>query len=312
MIQSSARMWLGGAVVLLAAVGLVAPLPFAGRVMSSIGDIVHAPLFAALAAMLAAFCGPRLSIARPLTFVMVWVFMCVVGVGIEWLQPLTGRQSSWQDAWADTWGALAGVVWVYSYQVDSHKRKVAYAISSCVLLVAVARPIYVLYDVAVQHWELPMLASFESSREMQRWTWYSADARRDTLHATHGGYSLRLELHADQYSGLILQDPVADWSPYDSLELDVWLGGDRPLDLVVKIEDQRHNMQHDDRFHHVAHLRPGHNRVTIRLADVEAAPRGRKLNLRRIRRLSLFTASLTSRRIVFVDNVILLNGKRSS
>ena len=48
---------------------------------------------------------------------------------------------------------------------------------------------------------------------------------------------------------------------------------------------------------------PGRRRVRIALSDVVAAPRGRKMDLRGISFLQLFTVHLDSPRTLYLDNI---------
>ena len=73
------------------------------------------------------------------------------------------------------------------------------------------------------------------------------------------------------------------------------------MDLVVKIEDQLHNGRYEDRFHRLERLEPGPHHIRIPLSEVERAPKGRNIDLRRIRRLEFFTETQPRPFTLFLD-----------
>ena len=61
---------------------------------------------------------------------------------------------------------------------------------------------------------------------------------------------------------------------------------------------------HHDRFHDEVLLPPGSAvAVKVDLADVEAAPATRLMNMRSIGAIEIFTTNVTNARVLFVDNV---------
>jgi len=164
-------------------------------------------------------------------------------------------------------------------------------------------PALILVDSVMMRREEPVLASFESPLEMTRWGFGEAHATRSREHATAGAWSMKLDMDRGTYPGALLNWLIPDWSSYHALEWDTYLEPGPPLDLVVKIEDATHNGRYEDRFHGVVRLIPGPNHSRIELADVERGPRGRKLDLRRIRRLHLFTIRPRMPRTIYFDEI---------
>ena len=58
-----------------------------------------------------------------------------------------------------------------------------------------------------------------------------------------------------------------------------------------------------DRYHRTVPLTPGPNHTRIALSEVERAPDGRRLDLRRIRRLQFFTVGPSGPRTLFFDGI---------
>jgi hypothetical protein len=233
---------------------------------------------------------------------------CVAGFGlaIEVIQPFFGRDASWQDVWTDAYGSCAGVLWARGRIVASrHIRIGVLAAGGVVFLVAVAGPLAVLTDAAMQRIEMPRLASFEDRFELSRWEWSGCHVERSGEYATHGNWAMRVDLKPGRYPGVTLAHPVHDWSGFDELVIDVHLAGELPLDLIVKIKDRENNNSYYDRFHKTIRLLPGENRIRIALGEVARAPSERTMDLRQISSLSLFVVSLDSPGTLFLDNLCL-------
>jgi hypothetical protein len=201
-------------------------------------------------------------------------------------------------------GALTGVAWGVS--ACSRPNAVRWSLPAAgvaLLLAASVWPLAVLADVVLQRCQLPYLASFEQPLELSRWTAQEGRISRVRSHATHGSWALRIDLDAGLFPGAALQWPWPDWSSYQDLLLDLALEDGPPLELVLKICDQQHNLEHDDRFHRTLRLVPGQQTFCVHLSDIASAPRGRKMNLHRIAFVQLFAVNLPSDRCVYVDNV---------
>ncbi len=293
-------------VVLLAVVSilLLMPLPRSSRELDILGDLGHAPLFGLLAAMLY-FWGrawlPRQNILAALS---VWGLVVLVGIGFEFLQNQLGRHGSWSDVYANMWGTTAFLVWSLSSRWDSRFwRATAACIGIACLAFSWRMPMRGLADTLLQRSEMPILGSFERKSEFARWYFQDCRVAQSSKWASHGEYSLLAELQPARYPSLSLYWPVQDWSAYGSLTLDIVLVGDDPLPIVVKIEDDYKGRKVHDRYNGRFTLRPGENRVEVNLLEVAIAPKGRTLNLQRIRRLQVFTSNLKEPRRLLIDNV---------
>ena len=290
---------------------LLVPQPQHGRMIGVVGDLLHAPIFAVFAVVIWKVLRPRVSGSNfPLGLVAI-ALAAVFGAATEALQALVGRYPSWLDLSSNVLGAAAGVLCMQRTAMASAGRRRRFATGAVLLLaVAWAVPAMVFVDACRQRYEMPRLASFEHALELTRWRRQESRVRRVSEHATHGDRALRVELLAGTYPGVSLESPVADWSQYDELALDVTLptGGPldlpaKPLDVIVKIEDEMHNYETDDRFNRRVRLHPGRQEVRIALSDVAAAPRQRELDLRQIKRLQIFAVRLKATRTFYLDNI---------
>lgn len=82
----------------------------------------------------------RLSASRPgvLAMACAWILMTLLGLVIEILQSLSGRDASWSDLRADALGAAAGLLALAAGQQRQRRRPVAWlAATACCALLAV-------------------------------------------------------------------------------------------------------------------------------------------------------------------------------
>ena len=154
--------------------------------------------------------------------------------------------------------------------------------------------------------DFPLISSFETRLEMDRWKSDEMHARVH-LHATHGEYSLRADLSPGEYPGVSLSYPPRDWRGYRTLVFDVFLDKAADMPLTVRINDLKHNEQYDDRYNGRFLLHPGENTILVDLGEVEHAPKGRSMDMGNISVLCMFSYNLKSPRTVYFDNFRLQN-----
>ena len=86
-------------------------------------------------------------------------------------------------------------------------------------------------------------------------------------------------------------EPSPDWRGYRELELAVGNPGTEPLDLTVRIDDRAHDGRFEDRYNGVFRVEAGaRRRIAIALTEIEAAPRGRRMDLAHMGLVAVFRA----------------------
>jgi hypothetical protein len=123
-----------------------------------------------------------------------------------------------------------------------------------------------------------------------------------------GRYSAKIILTTDEYSGVALQYFPGDWSGRKSLAFNVFNPG-QPISLHYRVHDYLHRgdtQPYDDRFNGKTILEHGWNEIVIPLKDIIEAPRGRKMDVTKIRGFGIFVMKQTERHVLFLDNVRLL------
>jgi hypothetical protein len=295
----------------VAALLLLMPVPTLGRAGRALLDLVHVPLFALLSALAYTLFVGNQTRHRGLVAVVIWLVLTALGVAAEWLQTHVGRSASAQDAFANAAGAAAGLLWVIGLRSQQRARRVAMNVGVVALILAAyTYPLLVLLDVYLAHRSFPVLASFEQPLELSRWKPLNAKLQRSRKYATDGSWSLRMDWRVAKYPAAALSLPARDWTPYEELVFDiVWEASDpvattRTLSVIVKVQDQRHNHQHEDRYHQQFTLRPGQlEEVRVPLMRVAYAPQDRLMDMSRIDKVELFTVRPQTRLTLYLDNM---------
>jgi hypothetical protein len=133
-----------------------------------------------------------------------------------------------------------------------------------------------------------------------RITW---QARPANLAVPFDGPLARLDLTQGSYSGVVLDEPYPDWRGARTLELTFVSDLDKPLPLVVRVHDDRHDNRTADRFNRRLVVQPGFNRIVIPLDDVRRAPDRREMDMRHIRQVLLFAPRVTAPTHVYLGPI---------
>lgn len=294
-------------VVLVTLLLLVVPIPLRGRGWKAAFDAGHLAIGAALgflASRTLAWLGLRASWTRD---GLALLGAAVAGTGMEWVQGFIGREASWSDAATNALGAGA---WFLGHRARTAARTAVRRTAAVGVAVLLGIGLWTPALMAVDGWrqvrDFPLLASFEDRLELTRLGAREARYACDAAHATEGAASLRVDLEPGTYPGVTLESLPEDWSDYDRLAFDLVVLGDEPLPLIFEVEDQHHDREvydYADRFRLIATYPPGTHAVRVRLADVQAAPARRRLNLSRMHALIWFVNGLDRPRTFHLDNV---------
>ena len=99
----------------------------------------------------------------------------------------------------------------------------------------------------------------------------------------------RLDLEPAKYPGLTFEEPYPDWRGYRTLVLTIVSDLDAPLTMALRIHDAAHNERFEDRFNRRLTVQPGRNTFRIPIEEIRRAPRGREMDLGRVREILLFS-----------------------
>lgn len=253
---------------------------------------------------------PRLATLGWLSQMMVVILLATgVGGAVEIAQGAVGRYPGWADVEHDILGSLLAIFFLFPSRLRlplGWRRLAQVAILGWLLLALVP-----LARALVDEWNMfrafPVLADFEAPFERERW---SGNARLSIDHtiAASGRASLCIDLNTAQYSGANLNYFPGDWRGWRWIAFCVYNPGPRPIRLVCKINDQRHDVsgyRYADRFNQTCEVYPGWNRIRIPLEAVASAPQGRRMDLSRITDFNLFAVKLPEPRRVYLDRIVL-------
>jgi hypothetical protein len=238
------------------------------------------------------------------------LFGLIAGGLVEVVQAATGGDCSWSDLGRDLIGCLTASAFFSGRRLMLNKAvrwRVQAATIGLVILAAV--PLLLsLADEAMARRQFPILGGFECPLEIDRW---EGDARLAIDHGIFatGKASLKMELNTTRYSGATLKYFPGDWQGYQALRFAIFNPEAVPLKIMCKVADRAHDRsghRYKDRFNGSFELNCGWNRILVPMADIEAAPKKRKMDLRQVTQVSLFAAGLKRNRIIYLDDVRLM------
>ena len=293
-------------------------------------DWGHVPLFGLVAALL-------LALLRSASFSSVLrgggahlaAFAASVALGaltelVQRFQP--ERMASFADLARDALGAgcMLGVAASFERGLRegrfwrSSARRWAVRAAALAALLAVSAPLVTLAWAYVERDRaFPQLLSFESGWEERFLELQSAELVAtppplELFEAPAGERVGRLTLSPEAahavdftgYSGFFIDEPHPDWRGFQSLRFSVFSESPEPLALSLRIEDEAHQRDNTpgDRFNYDFTVRQGMNEIRIPLANVESAPRTRRMDMARIRIVHLFVFLPDSPLRVYLDD----------
>ncbi|MEH6912015.1 MAG: carbohydrate binding domain-containing protein [Oceanicoccus sp.] len=248
---------------------------------------------------------------KPFFSQLFWVglFALVIGIAIEVVQYAIQREPDVGDVGRNVLGAIVAVVFFSPARYKLHRRLLWLARVLTLLLVAVpvSSLLMTLFDEQNARDTFPILASFETRAELNRWSG-SARFSRSDQHTTHGDYSLQVNLGTEQYSGVSLGYFESDWSGFQLLSVAIFNAESSMLPLTLRIHDQQHSrgsQLYQDRFNRSFALKSGWNHLEISLQDIASAPESRTLDLSAIENLGFFVIAEKTRTTIYMDHLYL-------
>ena len=297
----------GAAGIVLACLAflLFAP-PYKGhsRVIIEALNYGHLPLFGVIA--IAFIPLTEKGCGRFRNYSLAFGFTILLGLAIEIIQLfMPDRFFELRDLLYDGLGAATFLAFVYPFPDNAIKRRVRFAMIG--IIIASSTPLLLgLEDAYRMARAFPLIASFETHAEMRRWNAKESIVEQSHLHAADGEFSAKIILFPGKYPGYSTELFIGDWVGYTLISYDVFVTGDMPLYLSIRINDKHHNEAHSDRFNREFILSSGFNHIAISLREVALAPHGRLMDMHHITTFCIFSHNLQKTRTIFFDNLRLV------
>jgi len=281
-----------------------------GRSFRALWNLGHVAYFALISLLLLQLPGLKRA-GRGRRWGLLLAVTLLLGGLIEYLQLGTARTADWMDLLRNFGGTLLVLAFWPGVRPRRPLLRGLCGLLALAWLAWAAWPLATaLQDERAARRQFPVLADFTAPFELDRW---GGDAGRRIVAdpALASGPLLQLALQPRDYSGAGLKWLPADWRGYRRLRIRLYLPGEEPLGLTLRIHDRAHERgprayAFSDRFNRSFRLRPGWNELLIPLGDIRAAPARRAMDLSQIADLSLFAAGLKQPRLLYLQRIELL------
>lgn len=265
--------------ILLPALALFAALPSRPIFLAVLNDAAHAPVFALLTLVLLRLIGNWTRSTGVARYATAFALAVAIGGVVEGLQSLIGRDAEWSDLAMDSLGAAAAIGIAIAC---AGRRWLGGAIFT-------AAAVFALWSIAEaglayleRQRQFPTIVDFDSPLD-----WYFLRSHGVAVESGDGCTALRIT--GGRWPGLTHAEPQPDWRGRTTLIVDVANLGRDALGVTLRVHDLAHDNRSEDRFNRNFELASGaRERISIPLAAIAAAPKGRELDLARIAGLILF------------------------
>jgi hypothetical protein len=224
-----------GALILLVLVQQqpVVDLPGMGRVAGAVPDALHGAWFACVTWVLLLIVGTRARGGRAV--VITAVIGLSVAVGTELLQKSTGGDVESGDVFFDMVGMSAALL-LWSANRGFLAPRTGVSLAALLLIGSLWPVVPALLTERYRQAIEPELVRFDSAQGRDL---YASNSSIAIVPApadwSIAGPALRIELADETWPGVRLDRPVADWSPYSTLEVDLFVDGAGPMPVTISV-----------------------------------------------------------------------------
>lgn len=272
-------------------------------------DVGHIPMLGWLAAVLLYALPERV---QPMARRQVLAFALAVAfaAAVELLQPFFGRSKSLGDVVNGALGAALALTGIAAWRrTGKWFWRGGHALALGATLLVALWPAYEEWrGLRWRQKHFPSLGDFENDEELKLWRpqggsrGHPTSATFTRALAAQGEQSLRVVGGVGSWAGVSYSAGDKDWTPFRALTLEVFNPRD-PFTIYVRLDDDGDCARLADRFERGFELARGWNRLRISTAEIERGPQGRRLNLKAIRRVAVFTGDGEPQRFWFLDSV---------
>ena len=274
----------------------------AGKLAQVAQNSAHVPAFGLIALLVLLWRRPRT--LQPLASLHWHNYFVALGIAIafgvlvEIVQFFLGRDAEVDDVIHDALGAVAALAAIASIAALGAKRR---TLAVVLFVLSMATASAALYPLALataayvkRERQFPLLVEFDSTPDTFFWRPNTTDPKvmqmPANLASVSGETALYVPFVHGSYPGIEIEEVHGDWSGLHSLVLDVANPSAKPVRLTLRVHDRTHNFAFRDRFTRSVQV-PAGRRINfeIALADIEAAPQGRSMDMRHISAVLIFS-----------------------
>ncbi len=281
-------------------------IPFEERLSGIIWNLGHIMLFAAVL-WLVMTKWPEL-IKHPIVWVLPATLLSVILISIliEVVQGMNDRKPGLIDILFNCLGAAVVIIFRSKGYPDKFRfLKPGSRLIMRGILIVVFYPLFTnSVDAFLMYRSFPIISNFESPFELTRWTGPALDIKK----MDGGNRVLLATFTTDEYSGLSLNSPYADWSNYDVFSFRIFNPNPVTHHMVLRIHDKQHHLSNwsfDDRFNQGFNVLSGWNDFSFDLNRVKSQPEYRDLDLSEIDEFQIFTQRLPANATFYFDDFLL-------
>jgi len=281
-----------------------------GLVLPSLHDSSHALVFGLATTYLLLTFIPNKPIPNSVRAKYVLTICCsafLLGILIELIQPLFGRNRSLLDASYDLAGCTAAGLF-YWHKKTKHDRTtpILLLIAWMQVLSCLIIPASNLWVVLQRNLAAPMLVSFDAPwerniRSINDSTTFSIE--QPPTGWKHPSLVGKFTFGFATYPGISFPDIYSDWSNYSTLSFAVYSEQNQAETLHLRIHDTQHNQKHSDRYNQVITITPGLNLIEVDLNKIKHSPKSRELDLSSIVTIGLFMTRLKVPVTLYLDDI---------
>lgn len=289
------------------------PDNYAIRSIQALWNLGHVVYFALLAVIITGVLN-YYRVAPGRIWLICILVTSLLGVSIELIQDDIGRNFDIHDLARNSCGVLLVLVFqpYLVNEIPLRLRRFLQFFTMSFLLLLVAPLLVNISDEIIAVNQFPVLSSFETPFELQRWEGNSEFEILEQPGITSKPM-MKIKLSAQKrYPGVNMEYLIGDWHNYKFISIELYFPGSISLPLYIKVYDHRHRtvnptFRYNDRFNHRFILRTGWNRLKIKLQDIKKAPEERDMVMTEIANISLFSKRLIQPQYLYLDKIYLSN-----
>jgi len=312
MTKNSAPILILGLLTFVAAAVIIAHMvniPSQSSAAQIIQNGLHAPGFGVVA--LASYLLLRLSHRAEAAMAATIVFTLGLAFSSEFVQYFGNRDASLGDIFSDVVGITGFLTpaLLLDRQIRSYTGIVGTAILSVVgtfaFIASVAPIAYGATTLYLRASQFPSIASFDDDwergvfRPLNDTPFNIVDARKVKWPSNYNNVAV-LDLAGIEYAGLVI-DSYPNWQGFGNLSFVAASGGPKNILVTLRVHDQRHNNQWNDRFNATLTVTPELHQFEIPIQDILAGA-VRKLDVNNVTKIVVYAHDAPAGSVLILDD----------